>query len=225
MCQSGTRVLVHRSLLSEFVERICADAAKIKVGDPMDPMTTFGPLINAVQRDRALRYIEVGKSEGARVDGLRLRPDAGAHVLAQPARQRHPLSGRGAEAGHHALTHDEPGEQPQVNAIVIQIMQDFAYFIESLRAVPEGDGTLLDNSVILGTIDVSYARTHQIHEYPTLIAGTCCGALRNGFHYRSVSRESVTHVPLTIVRARGAALSEFGGDEGRVTGGLSQLEA
>jgi acyl-CoA reductase-like NAD-dependent aldehyde dehydrogenase len=67
VCQSGTRVLVHRSLLPEFVERICADAAKIKVGDPMDPMTTFGPLINEVQRDRALRYIEVGKAEGARV--------------------------------------------------------------------------------------------------------------------------------------------------------------
>ena len=67
VCQSGTRVLVHRSLMAEFVERICADAAKIKVGDPMDPMTTFGPLINEVQRDRALRYIEIGKSEGATV--------------------------------------------------------------------------------------------------------------------------------------------------------------
>ena len=131
----------------------------------------------------------------------------------------------GAEAGHHALTHDEPGEQPQVNAIVIQIMQDFAYFIESLRSVPEGDGTLLDNSVILGTTDVSYARTHQIHEYPLLVAGTCCGALRNGFHYRSVSQESATHVPLSIMRAMGAAIPEFGGDAGRVTDGLSQLEA
>ncbi|MFT6396939.1 MAG: acyl-CoA reductase-like NAD-dependent aldehyde dehydrogenase [Bradymonadia bacterium] len=67
VCQSGTRVLVHRSLLDEFVERIVADVAKIKVGDPMDPMTTFGPLINQAQLDRALNYIEIGKSEGAKL--------------------------------------------------------------------------------------------------------------------------------------------------------------
>lgn len=130
----------------------------------------------------------------------------------------------GAEAGHHVLTHDEPGDQPQVNAIVIQIMNDFAYFIDSLRSIPEGDGTLLDNSVILGTTDVSYARTHQIHEYPIVVAGTCCGALRNGFHYRSVSFESATHVPLSIMRAMGAPIAEFGTEAGRVTDGLSQLE-
>ncbi len=130
----------------------------------------------------------------------------------------------GMEAGHHILTHDEPGEQPQVNAIVIQIMHDFAYFIESLRSIPEGDGTLLDNSVILGTTDVSYARTHQIHEYPLIVAGTCCGAIRNGFHHRSSSFQSATHVPLTIMRAMGANISAFGEDAGRVTDGLSELE-
>ena len=128
-------------------------------------------------------------------------------------------------AGHHQLTHDEPGDQPQVNRIVISIMEDFAYFLESLRSVPEGDGTLLDNSIILGTSDVSYARTHQIDEYPIILAGSGCGTLRQGFHYRSTTQENTSLVSFSLLRAMGVPVSEFGVGPGRVTQGLSAIES
>jgi len=130
-----------------------------------------------------------------------------------------------ATAGHHQLTHDEPGDQPQVNAIVIAIMESFATLVDALRTIPEGDGTLLDNSIILGTTDVSFGRTHQISEYPLLLAGTGQGRIKNGFHYRSETKENTSLVSLSLLRAMGVQASEFGVDEGRVTQGLSVIES
>lgn len=129
-----------------------------------------------------------------------------------------------AGAGHHQLTHDEPGGQPQVNQIVISIMEDFAYLISSLRAIPEGDATLLDNSVVLATTDVSYGRTHQIDEYPIVLAGSACGALKTGFHYRSETQENTSLISLSLLRAMGVQVAEFGVGPGNVKDGLSLLE-
>jgi len=130
-----------------------------------------------------------------------------------------------ATAGHHQLTHDEPGDQPQVHAIVTSIMRDLNYMLSSMAAIPEGDGTLLDNSAILATTDVSYGRTHQIDEYPILIAGSAGGRLRTGLHYRSTSNENTSLVPFTLLNALGVPVSEFGVDAGRVTNGLGAIEA
>ncbi len=130
----------------------------------------------------------------------------------------------GATAGHHQLTHDEPGEQPIVDGIVTSIMADFAYFIEALRGVPEGDETLLDHCAILATSDTSYGRTHQIDEFPLLLAGRAGGAFTTGFHYRSETNHNACVVPLSLLRAMGVFASEFGVDAGRVTEGLSAIE-
>ncbi|MCB9532934.1 MAG: aldehyde dehydrogenase [Myxococcales bacterium] len=67
VCQSGTRLLVHRSLVDEFVARMVEDAAKIVVGDPTDPMTTMGPLVNAAQLARVQRYVALAREDGATV--------------------------------------------------------------------------------------------------------------------------------------------------------------
>ena len=127
-------------------------------------------------------------------------------------------------AGHHQLTHDEPGDQPQVHSIVTAIVQDFAYLVESLNAIPEGDGTLLDNSVILGTTDVSYGRTHQIDKYPILLASTGCRTLKTGIHYQSTTNENASKVPLTILRAMGIPAASFGEDAGFTDSSLSEIE-
>lgn len=132
---------------------------------------------------------------------------------------------QGASAGHHQLTHDEPGDQPEVNAIVKQIMGEFAYMVESLSAIREGDGRLLDSCIVLGTTDVSRGRTHTLDEFPILLAGTGGGALQRGIHYRSKSSENASRVILTLIRALGVNQAEFGLQEGRVSDGIGGLEA
>lgn len=67
VCAAGTRIFVHRSRYSEVVDALSAAARSQVAGDPFDPNTTLGALVNAERRDIVLRYIESGKSEGARV--------------------------------------------------------------------------------------------------------------------------------------------------------------
>ncbi|WP_244461487.1 aldehyde dehydrogenase family protein [Rhodococcus sp. ZPP] len=66
-CESGTRLLVPSSLHDEFVNRMIARLRTQKIGNPLEPDTDVGPLINAAQRDRVLGYIESAKNEGATV--------------------------------------------------------------------------------------------------------------------------------------------------------------
>jgi hypothetical protein len=130
-----------------------------------------------------------------------------------------------ATAGHHQLTHDEPGDQPTVDAIVQSAVGSFADLLAALDAVPEGDGTLLDHAVVLGTSDVSAGRTHSIQEFPLLLGGTAGGRIRNGIHHRSEVADSVSHVPLTLLRALGIAAASYGEDTAFVDSGLSEVEA
>lgn len=130
----------------------------------------------------------------------------------------------GAPMGHHRLTHDEQGDQPQVRAIIMRLMDTLAYFLDALSAVEEGDGTLLDHTVILGTTDCAYGQTHSVEDFPILLAGSACGAIKTGLHYRSTSAESVSHVGLSLLRAMGVQAASFGLDDGLVTEGLSAIE-
>ena len=131
----------------------------------------------------------------------------------------------GTTAGHHQLTHDEPGDQPEVHSIVLQIMDEYRYMVEAFRAIPEGDGTLLDNSVLVGTSDVSSGRTHSFDEFPLLFAGNACGRLRNGFHYRSGGGENTSKFMLSMIRAAGVFAAGWGGEDGYVEDGLGAVEA
>lgn len=130
----------------------------------------------------------------------------------------------GATAGHHQLTHDEPGEQPEVFAITRQCVDAFAYQLDALSKVQEGAGTLLDHMVVLGTSDVALGKTHSPEDFPIALVGSCGGALKTGVHYRSSSSESVSKVLLSLSRAMGLDMASFGADEGETTDSLSAIE-
>lgn len=129
-----------------------------------------------------------------------------------------------ASAGHHQLTHDEPGAQPEVQAILRLIMADFGYFLSALDRVEEGDATLLDHALILCTTDCSYGRTHSLDEYPMLFAGSLGGAFRQGTHLRAMG-ENASKVMLTVLQLLGVRANEYGVGPGRVTDGLGGLVA
>jgi acyl-CoA reductase-like NAD-dependent aldehyde dehydrogenase len=86
ICMSANRVLVHRSVYDEFAERYVAKAASLPVGDPRDPNTIVGPLINQRQADTLAAQVEEGIAEGARVmlrgevDGTLFHPTVLADV-------------------------------------------------------------------------------------------------------------------------------------------------
>jgi acyl-CoA reductase-like NAD-dependent aldehyde dehydrogenase len=67
VCCAGTRLLLERSIAPEFLRRLKEQAARVKVGDPLDPAVQMGPLVNRKQYDRVCDYLEVGRQE-ARVE-------------------------------------------------------------------------------------------------------------------------------------------------------------
>jgi len=67
VCNAGSRLLVHESLKDDFLERVVRVAETIRPGDPLDPETKMGALVDRTQLERVLGYIETGKGEGARL--------------------------------------------------------------------------------------------------------------------------------------------------------------
>ncbi|MBZ4019315.1 aldehyde dehydrogenase [Streptomyces purpurogeneiscleroticus] len=66
-CIAGSRVFAHRSVYDELLERVSERAKTIRIGDPMDEATELGPLAFEAQRDKVAGYVDLGRSEGARV--------------------------------------------------------------------------------------------------------------------------------------------------------------
>jgi aldehyde dehydrogenase (NAD+) len=77
VCAAGSRLLVDKSIKSEFIDKVVARAKKITPGDPMDPRTRLGAISSKKQLDTDLRYIETAKQEGARVVAGGGRADIG----------------------------------------------------------------------------------------------------------------------------------------------------
>jgi aldehyde dehydrogenase (NAD+) len=66
-CSLLTRQLVHNSIRKDYVEAVRSTLATLKIGDPNDPSVSIGPLIREVARERTERYVELGKSQGAKL--------------------------------------------------------------------------------------------------------------------------------------------------------------
>jgi aldehyde dehydrogenase (NAD+) len=77
VCAAGSRLLVDKSIKSEFIDKLVARAKKIAPGDPMDPRTRLGAISSKKQLDTDLRYIETAKQEGAQVVAGGGRADIG----------------------------------------------------------------------------------------------------------------------------------------------------
>ncbi|MGA7092385.1 MAG: aldehyde dehydrogenase family protein, partial [Candidatus Acidiferrales bacterium] len=66
-CTAASRVAVHKKVYAEFVEKFVARAKSLKVGDGLDAATQMGPSINEQQLTTVIKYVQIGKSEGAKL--------------------------------------------------------------------------------------------------------------------------------------------------------------
>jgi alpha-ketoglutaric semialdehyde dehydrogenase len=66
-CTAASRIGVQKNVYSEFVSRLAERTQKLKVGNGLDPVVEVGPLINEQQLQTVMRYVEIGKKEGARL--------------------------------------------------------------------------------------------------------------------------------------------------------------
>lgn len=73
-CVAGSRLLLQESIYDRFLERFLAAVARLKIGDPLDPATDFGPLISPHHRQRVEGFVQSGLDEGARLLAGGTRP-------------------------------------------------------------------------------------------------------------------------------------------------------
>ena len=130
-------------------------------------------------------------------------------------------------SAYHQLSHEEPvdpqlGYQVKCKWLGEQHMDMFREFVQTLDAIREGDGSLLDRAVILAFTDHGEARLHSMKKMPVITAGSAGGRLKTG-HHLYAEGDAATRVGLTIQHALGMRVGSWGTDTNRVTKPFSEL--
>ncbi len=124
------------------------------------------------------------------------------------------LSKVGSTITHHQLTHEEVldnrlGYQPEVTFFVNRIMAAWADFVSALDAVKEGNGTLLDNTLVFAHSETEFAKFHTIDNIPMMTAGGAGGRVKTGIHVAG-GGTPVSRVGLTMQQVMGVPLDTWG---------------
>jgi hypothetical protein len=124
----------------------------------------------------------------------------------------------GVPDAHHPLTHN--GGDPEKLARVAKInafhVSLFAYFLERLKATPDGDGSLLDHSIYLYGSGMSDADKHDHVNLPILVAGGLAGKKAGGRHLRYTKPEPLANLHLTLLDRVGVRLDRFADSTGKI---------
>lgn len=115
---------------------------------------------------------------------------------------------------HHTLTHEEPvnpklGYQEQVAWFAAKSMVACREFVDALAAIKEGDGTLLDNTLLFAHSDCSIAKSHAVEGIPMMVIGGAQGRIRTGFH-KAGRADPGSRVGLSIQQAMGLQVEKWG---------------
>lgn len=139
------------------------------------------------------------------------------------------LRREGESTTHHTLTHEEPtdpalGYQRQVGWFARRSMVAWREFLDEIAAIPEGDGTLLDNCMILAHSDCSIAKSHAVEGIPVMIAGNAGGKVKTGFHLAGKA-DPISRVGLTVQQAMGLQVERWGTQSMETTQTIGELLA
>jgi len=119
----------------------------------------------------------------------------------------HPLS-------HHGNDPDKIARMAKINAFHVSL---FAYFLERLKATPEGNGTLLDHSLLLYGSGIGNPNVHDHTNLPILVAGGAAGGMKGDRHIRYNKPVPLANLHLTLLDKVGVNIERFGDSSGKIT--------
>ena len=130
----------------------------------------------------------------------------------------------GVPEGHHNLSHHQydPEKIAKLAKVNGYHVQAFASFLEKLRATPDGDGSLLDHSLMLYGGGMADPQTHAHFPLPVVLAGGGADTLKGGRHLVYPDRTPMSQLLMSLLDKCGAPLEEFS-DAAGVTGTLRDL--
>ena len=127
---------------------------------------------------------------------------------------------------HHPTSHH--GGDPEKVAKIVKINQFhvslFAYFLEKLNSVSEGNGTLLDNSLVLYGSGMGNPNIHNHVDLPIVVAGGAAGKVKGGRHIKYAEPSPLANLHLTMLDAVGVKLDSFQDSTGKIDTLYSPVE-
>jgi len=128
----------------------------------------------------------------------------------------------GVPEQHHTLSHhmNNPNLMARKAKIDAHYIAQFGYFLEKLRATPDGDGTLLDHSLLLYGGGHGNPNLHEHTNLPCLLAGGGAGTVKSGRHVHYAPQTPMANLLLSVLDKMGIPTPEKVGDS---TGHLSDL--
>lgn len=125
----------------------------------------------------------------------------------------------GIPDGHHNLSHHKGDQEwiDKIQKIDTYHMVQFSYFVQRLKAIREGEGSLLDNCMVMLGSGISDGNRHRHDNLPIIIAGRGGGTIRPGRHVK-VERQPLTNVFLSMLDRMGTPIQRFGDSTGRFNG-------
>jgi len=129
----------------------------------------------------------------------------------------------GVEGGHHQISHHENKEDKltQYARINQWHVEQLAYLLERLHSTPEGQGTLLDNSMILFASGFRDGNRHDPHNLPLILAGRAGGTINPGRHLVYERNTPLCNLYTSMLNRMGTPVDDFADS----TGELSNLQA
>jgi hypothetical protein len=126
----------------------------------------------------------------------------------------------GVPDAHHPISHHQGDKEKIAKCAKVNVFHTtlFAYFLEKLRSTPDGDGSLLDHSILLYGGGMSDGNLHSHLNLPILVVGGG-GSLEGGRHIRFPKETPLTNLHVTILDKLGVRIDSLGDS----TGALSQL--
>lgn len=120
----------------------------------------------------------------------------------------------GESLTHHSLSHEERvdpelGLQPQTSWFNTRSMDSLATFIEVFSSIKEGDGTLLDNVLLIAGSETGDARTHSIDGVPFMTVGRAGGRIKTGLYVHG-NADPTTRIGLTAMQIMGVSADSWG---------------
>jgi hypothetical protein len=118
--------------------------------------------------------------------------------------------------GHHDLSHhgNDEAKKEKISKINHFHITQFAYFLQKLKSMKEGDGTLLDNCMIVYGSGIGDGNRHNHDDLPVLFAGKGGGSIRAGRHLRFEKETPMTNLFLSMLQRVGAPVERLGDSTG-----------
>jgi len=120
--------------------------------------------------------------------------------------------------GHHAVSHHQNrADKMEMNARIQRYHVGlFAKFLEKLDAVEDGEGTLLDNSILLYGSNMSNSNAHDHYPLPNVVVGRGQGRLKGGQHVKCVDHTPMTNLLVTLLDKADVPMETLGDSTGTV---------